>query len=95
MLNIETARKIGIKACIDKLGHDFVMAHKDSATTAYGENDDGVFCFVGVDDCYKQSSQRGKLVLDSESKFPYRVSCNVNLVSGIPTFIESILPNIR
>ena len=53
MLNIEAARKIGINACIDKLGREFVMKNKKYATSAYGERDDSVFCFVGVDDCQK------------------------------------------
>ena len=50
MLSVEAARKIGINACIDKLGREFVLAHRDRATSAYGESDEGVFCFVGVDD---------------------------------------------
>ena len=28
MLNIETARRIGINACIDKLGRDFVFGEQ-------------------------------------------------------------------
>lgn len=91
MLNVETARKIGINACIDKLGRDFVLANKDFATSAYGENGDGVFCFVGVDNkCHAKN--RGGLVLDSQSAFPYRVSCNVSLLDGMAKFIECVLP---
>ncbi len=92
MLNIEAARKIGINACIDKIGRDFVLAHKDSSTTAYGESDDGVFCFVGVDDRHNLQEQEGVLLLDSHSEFPYRASCNVNLANGVPHFIECVLP---
>lgn len=93
MLNVYVARRIGINACIDKLGRDFVLAHKDFSTSAYGESDDGVFCFVGVDDRRNLQEQEGVLLLDSDSEFPYRASCNVNLTSGIPHFIECVLPS--
>lgn len=93
MLTIDTARKIGINACIDKLGRDFVLLHKDSATSAYGESDDGVFCFVGVDDGYDSQNSDNVLVLDSRSEFSYRASCNVSLSDGVASFIECVLPN--
>ncbi len=91
MLNVETARKIGINACIDKMGRAFVLANKDCATSAYGENEDGVFCFVGVDDGCR-AKNGGALILDSHSTFPYRVSCNVSLSDGVANFIECVLP---
>ena len=33
MLTYEKAKKIGIDACIDKLGREFVMSHKDTASS--------------------------------------------------------------
>lgn len=92
MLNVEAARRIGIKACIDKLGRDFVLAHKEFATSAYGECEEGVYCFVGVDNRSKASDDCKRLILDSHSEFPYRVSCNVNLLDGTHSFIECVLP---
>lgn len=59
MLNVDVARRIGINACIDKLGRKFVSAHKEFSASAYGENDDGVFCFVGVDDRRNLQEQEG------------------------------------
>ena len=92
MLSVEAAKKIGINACIEKLGREFVLAHKEYATSAYGESDDGVFCFVGVDDgCKSQNSDR-VLILDSHSEFPYRASCNISLADGTTRFIECVLP---
>jgi len=82
MLNIETARKIGINACIDRLGRDFVMARKEFASSAYGQSDDGVYCFVGVDDPHDAKNYDGALTLDSCSVFPYRASCTVDLTDG-------------
>ena len=92
MLSIETAKKIGINACIDKLGRDFVLAHKDFAVSAYGESDNGVFCFVGVDNGRHSQNNDHMLFLDSRSKFPFRVSCDVGLDDGTPRFIECVLP---
>ncbi len=94
MLSVNEARKIGINACIDKLGRDFVRKYKDSCVYAYGESEDGVYCFVGVNDnpdCYDNDTD--VLILDSTSKFPYRVSCNVRLTDGAVTFIECVLPS--
>jgi hypothetical protein len=48
--DIEAARQIGINACVERLGKDFVEKHKETSTCAFGESEDGVFCFVGVDD---------------------------------------------
>lgn len=93
MLSIESAKEIGINACIDKLRRDFVLAHRDSAASAYGENDGSVFCFVGVDDRCSRPMPAGTLILDSRSSFSYRASCNVDLTDGKPTFIECIRPD--
>lgn len=90
MLTVDVARKIGLNACIDKLGRDSVLAHKDTSTSAYGETDDAVFCFVGVD---THSRPYGRLVLDNHSKFPYRVSCHVNLATGTTEFVECVIPD--
>lgn len=92
MLSVEAARKIGINACIDRLGRAFVMTHKESATSAYGENEDGVFCFVGVDDSGRSQNSDHVLVLDSHSEFPYRASCNIDLRDGSAHFLECVIP---
>lgn len=92
MLSVEAAKKIGLNACIEKLGRDFVLAHKEYATSAYGESDDGVFCFVGVDDGRKSQNSDHLLILDSRSEFPYRASCHISLADGTPRFIECVIP---
>ena len=48
MLTFEEAKKIGIKACADKLGIDFVRKYEDRSCVAYGDEEDHAFCFVGV-----------------------------------------------
>lgn len=94
MLTREAARKIGINACIDKIGRDFLQKHKDNAVYAYGdgETENSVFCYVGVDDKPYESKHPDILVLDSESKFPYHASCNVSLMDGTTTFMDYALP---
>lgn len=92
MLTFEEAKKIGLNACIDKLGRDFVMAHRDNGCHGCGENDGSVYCIVEVDDKPYVSPYGGKLVLDSVSKFPYYASCNVSLEDGSITFLEFVLP---
>ena len=92
MLTIKEAARMGINACIDKLGRDFVLANRDNGTSAYGENDGVVFCFVGVDDKPWVSESPDTIVLDNTSQFPYRASCNVCLTDGAMTFLECVLP---
>lgn len=94
MLTREAARKIGIDACVDKIGRDFVETYKDFAVYACGDGEieDSVFCYVGVDDKPYVPETSDTLVLDSTSQFPYRASCNVCLTDGAVKFIECVLP---
>lgn len=95
MLSFDMARKIGINACIDKIGRDFVLAHKDTATSAWGEGEteNSVFCFVGVDDAPAEPLPEGVLQLDGEgSRWPYHASCLVSLVNGATIFQECVSP---
>ncbi len=92
MLTIKEAAKIGINACIDKIGRDFVLANRNNGASAYGESDGSVFCFVGVDDKPWAAESSDALILDSTSQFPYRASCNVCLADGTMKFIECVLP---
>lgn len=97
MLSFDTARKIGINACINKLGREFVLAHRDNASSAWGndEMDGGMYCYVGVSDVPPPETEPGVLVLDSETKFPYHASCIVNLESGALTFLEAVCPAVQ
>ena len=94
MLTFDEAKKIGLQACINKLGPSFVKSYIDTSTTAYGDYDrTHVFCFVGVD-TNPQPSFDGKYILSSKKKdaFQYRVSCTVSKKSGNVTFLECVLP---
>lgn len=93
MLTMKEAARIGINACIDKLGRDFVLTNRGNGTSAYGEEDGSVFCFVGVSDKPWVPESPDALVLDNTSHFPYRASCKVRLTDGTMKFGECILPN--
>ena len=92
MLTIMEAARIGIDACIDKLGREFVLANRDNGTSSYGEDGGIVFCFVGVDDKPWTPKDPAGIVLDNTSEFPYRASCKVRLADGSMEFDECILP---
>lgn len=94
MLTFEEAKKIGIKACVDKLGYDFVKKHEDNACSAYGDEGDHASCFVGVSTEPDQPWTGGPLVLDDSpsAKYPYSASCNVAYADGKVTDLECVLP---
>lgn len=94
MLTVKEAARIGINACIDKLGRDFVLANRDNGVSGYGdgETENSVFCYVGVDDKPWVDEDPDVIVLDSTSQFPYRVSCDVCIDDGMVKFMECVLP---
>lgn len=92
MLTRKEARKIGINACIDKIGRDFYEKYINSASIAYGKVENGEFCFVGVDNVDAPCQYQDSLVLSSSEPIPYRVSCKVLLKNGEVEFIEIANP---
>lgn len=96
MLTMENARNLGVNACIDRIGRDFVMKHRSSSTASYTTEADelgNVFCFVGVDDNPpKRNSDPDVLILDREKKYPYYASCNVNLETERISFVDLEIP---
>lgn len=94
MLTVLDARKIGIKACIEKIGYEFCQRYAENSTSAYSEEDGVVFCYVGVDDSpiSENDSQTETLILTSKNEFPYSASCNVDLKDGTVSFLDCVLP---
>ena len=90
MITYEEARKIGIDACIDKLGREFVMKYRDTSSSAYGDRGGHAYCFVGVRDKPDEKQEEG-LTLTS-NRFPYIARCTVNYVDGEIEFLECVLP---
>lgn len=94
MLSFEAAKKIGVNACIDKIGRDFVTKNKDNSTSAYGEGEgEGeVYCYVGVaEESSGLNDSPDKLYLTADG-FPYYASCNVSMMDGSITFLECVVP---
>ena len=85
MISIEEARNIGINACIDKIGRDLCKQYADNATSAYGEHDNIVDCFVGLNDEHAQEidlDNISELVLSEEKQWKYSAECSVSLENG-------------
>lgn len=87
MLSENEARKLGIRACMEKIGFDFCMKNKENSSTAYGLSDGKMFCFVGVNDNAKPDKS-DTLLLTSLKDFPYTASCNVDMNDGYIEFCE-------
>lgn len=92
MLTYEAARKIGVDACIDKLGRYFVMRYQDTSSSGFGDRGDHAFCFVGVDD-RPEPVMKDEPVLTSNGHFPYMARCNVRYSDGNIEFLDCILPS--
>ena len=92
MLTKSEAKKIGIKACIDKIGYDFCKLHEDNGVSLYGLGDNGLYdCFVGISDqpaSQKDISEVDELVLSPGNDWPYYARCDVNMEDGSVEFIE-------
>lgn len=96
MLTANEAKKIGIRACIDRLGYEFCKKHADNSTSAWGEDEKGIMnCFVGVSDMPApvcDITKVDELVLTSGRKWPYAASCNVYMETGKVEFLELRTP---
>lgn len=92
MLTYENAREIGVNACIDKLGRDFVAKYKDTFCSADGDRGDHIYCFVGVSDRPLPDMDDG-LVLTSDNQFPYIARCTVDYLNGEVSFLNCTLPD--
>lgn len=92
MLTYEQAKKIGAEACVGKMGEDFVSKHEDNLCVGYGDVEDFAYCFLGIDDKPEHIDDKEEIVLDSASKWPYQVCCNVWYEDGKVEFFDCILP---
>lgn len=95
MLTAEQAKKIGIRACIDKIGYEFCKRHEDNSVCSYGEEDGKMLCYVGVDDKPEQQydlENMNRIVLDDARYMPYYACCEVDMHNGEVSFIEFCVP---
>lgn len=95
MLTERDAKKIGIRACIDKMGYEFCKKHEDNSTSAYGVVNGKMECFIGVSDEPAPECDIEKvdhLILTSGKKWPYYVHCDVDMFTGEIEFGEYRIP---
>lgn len=95
MLTRRDAKRIGIKACIGKIGYDFCKKHEDNSTSAYGEVAGVMKCFVGVNDEPAPECDISKvdhLILTSGKDWPYYANCKVDMCNGTIEFGDCRVP---
>ena len=95
MLTFEEAKKIGIRACADKIGYEFCKAHNDNSTSVYGVVEGKMECFVGVSDEPSPECDINKvdhLILTSGKEWPYFAQCDVDMSTGEIEFGECRIP---
>lgn len=95
MLTAEEAKKIGIRACVDKIGYDFCKQHADTTVCSYGEEDGKMTCYVGVNDKPDQPcdiSQMTSIILDDAEYMPYYANAEVDMQDGQVILLECCVP---
>ena len=94
MLTVNEAKRVGNRACIDKLGRDFCVQHRDNAVFSWGEDAGIVNCFLGVSDQPMGDLSTWKPMLDGgkDGGWPYFVIANVDMASEQISFPEYRTP---
>lgn len=95
MLTEEEAKKIGLRACIEKIGLEFCKIHKDTAVCAYGVVDGVMLCYFGIDDQPAPDYENMKwedLRLTSTNYLPYFAVCEVSMEDGTVTIKDFCMP---
>lgn len=93
MLSVNEAKKIGIWACIEKIGLEFCKKHADNSVSAYGEREGyKVNCFVGVSDQPEPDWDTEKIRLSRGNDWPYYAFCDVDRKTGEVVFDEFVVP---
>lgn len=88
MLTELEAKRIGVRACIEKIGYDFCMQNEENSSTTYGAENGIMFCFVGIDTPNYDNEDPNVLILSSMKGFQYHASCNVNMQDGNIEFLD-------
>ena len=95
MLTEQNAKKIGLKACVDKIGYEFCKKHADTVVCSYGVTQGVMQCYLGIDDQpapeYDTESMKSFILTDDEY-LPYYANCDVNMEDGTVRFRKCNLP---
>lgn len=83
MMTINQARSIGMQTCVDALGRSFVKQYKDTSVSAFGEDENVLYCFLGVSTNPKEFADSNPDILTlSKNDWPYSSSCDASLFDG-------------
>lgn len=98
MITKKEAKKLGISACIEKLGYDFCTKYAGNSTSCWGMKDEKtMYCYIGVNTEPEPDYDIEKievLTLDLKGKFPYSASCLVNMENSEITFLKIVKNNM-
>ena len=82
-------KSIGFDTCVKTIGKDFYESYKDNSVFACGEDEKGLWCFLGINtvdiDCEE-------LKLTNGEKWEYSVSCYVK--EGVAELDEVHTPEL-
>ena len=95
MLSALEAKRIGLRACIQKIGPEFVKKYADNAVSSWGESDGIMNYFVGVNDIVRPVPDLEtveSLFISSGNNWPYFAFCDVDMRSGVSTITECRIP---
>lgn len=89
MISVEEAKRIGINACIDKIGRELCREYADNGVSGYGRRDNRIECFVGLNDEHVEPidiDNVTELVLSDQRDWKYLAECSVDLKDGAVKF---------
>mgnify|MGYP006788791497 CR=1 FL=1 len=95
MMSVEEAKRIGIRACIDKIGYELCKLYEDTAISSAGEKPGIVTCYVGIDtrpEAKEELKNMRAFILDEVNSYTYYANCSVSLQDGSIEFQECCLP---
>ena len=93
MLTYDEAKRIGINACIDRIGREFCLKNKDYSCSWYADVDEYAYCGVGVSDEKSYHPEDG-LVLTAKDDWLYMASCNVWYEDGRIEYLDCRVPEL-
>ena len=94
MLNIRELKEKALNECIQMIGEDLFMEHKDLCCASYGMNDDGTFEYIlGMDTVEAELAE--STIIIAEDPMEYYAFVYVDPKTGVVKrdYINSILPN--
>ncbi|GEM_PF-4581020 len=84
-------QEIGFRALVEAIGIDFYRSHKEKAVFSWGEEDEGLYCFLGID---LHPERHGATLSAQMTDWDYYASCYVS-ENGAVTMDDCRLPQTK